>query len=693
VRIDRRRLEPWSWWLPWRVTFAAMVPLVAPAQERALDSVGTCWTYRTSDADIRVDVIARGLDVPVGFAFLPDGRALVAERQLGRLSYLDLKTGRMTPIDGVPLVDGKVDGGLMEIVLDTGFASNKRVFVSYAEHTDSGNATVVEQARLDGTRLVGRRRLLTAVPYVANDGEFGSRMVVDRGYLYISLGQRDTPPFAQDLSSTNGKIVRLRLDGSIPEDNPFVGRQGARGEIWSYGHRNAQGLAINPRTGELWEHEHGPRGGDEINIIRRGRNYGWPVITYGIEYSGQPVGQGLTSAQGMEQPLYYYVPSIAPSGMSFFAGRTIPRWEGNLFLGSMSYRHLNRLVLSGDRVVREERLLRDRHWRIREVRQAPDGTLYLGIESGLVVSVRAAGPAAAGCQRGLGADDPWVRAPHDSAALGRADASAAVDADSRLVVRYESDSSFGVADDPTWEWNGEEWTATRRSQPVARRGQSVATDPSGGVLLFGGVGADGQPLGDSWRYHGHMWAKLDGSGPEARSGAAMAYDGDHARVFLFGGSSRTTLLADSWIWDGAGWKRVATSGPSPRSDAAFAYDPMTRTALLFGGRDASGRALSDSWRWDGSSWRRLDASGPAARQGATLVYSPSRSCMLLLGGVGADGVRSDMWCLSGDRWRSAGTTPRLQHPSFVTDPYRDRIVLVGTPLDGGNVETYLLLRE
>jgi hypothetical protein len=173
----------------------------------------------------------------------------------------------------------------------------------------------------------------------------------------------------------------------------------------------------------------------------------------------------------------------------------------------------------------------------------------------------------------------------------------------------------------------------------------------------------------------------------------MAYDGDHARVFLFGGSSRTTLLADSWTWDGAGWKRVATSGPSPRSDAAFAYDPMTRTALLFGGRDASGRALSDSWRWDGSSWRRLDASGPAARQGATLVYSPSRSCMLLLGGVGADGVRSDMWCLSGDRWRSAGTTPRLQHPSFVTDPYRDRIVLVGTPLDGGNVETYLLLRE
>jgi len=324
------------------------------AQEAAADTVGSCWSYRSPDARFRVEVVARGLTVPVSIAFLPDGRALVAERPVGRLSYVDPQSGALAPIEGVPPVVGQVDGGLLDVIVHPDFSRNGRIFFAYTEHTDSGNATVVERARLDANRLVDRVRLLAVHPYIDNVNQFGTRLVLDHGYLYIAIGDRELPELAQDLSTNAGKIVRLREDGSVPPDNPFVGVAGARPEIWSLGHRNPHGLAIDPRTGALWEHEHGPRGGDEINIIRAGRNYGWPVITYGIEYSGEPVGQGLTHHEGMEQPVYFYVPSIAPTGMSFYTGADFPNWRDNIFLGSLSYRHLNRVVLSGDRVVREK---------------------------------------------------------------------------------------------------------------------------------------------------------------------------------------------------------------------------------------------------------------------------------------------------------------------------------------------------
>ena len=267
---------------------------------------------------------------------------------------------------------GQVDGGLLDVIVHPDFSRNRWLYFAYSERTDSGNAAIVERARLDDNRLVDRQRLLAVHPYLDNVNQFGARLVLDHRYLYIAVGERDVPELAQDLSSDAGKILRLREDGSIPGDNPFVGRAGVRPEIWSLGHRNPQGLAIEPRTGLLWEHEHGPRGGNEINLIRAGRNYGWPVITYGIEYTGEPVGAGITRHAGMEQPRYFYVPSIAPTGMAFYTGKGFPSWRGNIFLGSLSYRHLNRLVLDGTRIVREERLLRDRQWRIREVRQGPE---------------------------------------------------------------------------------------------------------------------------------------------------------------------------------------------------------------------------------------------------------------------------------------------------------------------------------
>ena len=266
------------------------------AQDALGDSVGACWEYRTADANFRAEVIARGLKVPVSLAFLADERALVAERPAGKLDFVDLRSGAITPIDGVPAVVGVVDGGMLDVVAHPDFARNHVIYYVYAEPTDSGNAAVVERARLDGAHLVDRKRLLSVHPYIDNVNQFGARIVLSHGYLYVAIGDREIPALAQDLTTDAGKIVRIREDGSIPADNPFVGTPGARPEIWSLGHRNPQGLAIDPRTGALWEHEHGPRGGDEINIIRAGQNYGWPVITYGIEYTGERVGAGLDAS-------------------------------------------------------------------------------------------------------------------------------------------------------------------------------------------------------------------------------------------------------------------------------------------------------------------------------------------------------------------------------------------------------------
>ena len=456
--------------------------------------------------------------------------------------------------------------GMLNVVAHPDFARNHVVYYAYAEPTDSGNAMVVERARIDGTHLVDRKRLLSVHPYIDNVNQFGARIVLSHGYLYVAIGDRELPALAQDLTTDLGKIVRIREDGSIPADNPFVHTRGARPEIWSLGHRNPQGLAIDPRTGELWEHEHGPRGGNEINIIRAGRNYGWPVITYGIEYSGVPVGAGLTRHAGMEQPVYDYVPSIAPSGMAFFAGTTMPRWRGNIFLGSMSYRHLNRVVLQGDRVVREERLLRDRGWRIREVRQGIDGLLYLGVESGLIVRIRPANEESdARCAKGIDERDSWALSPAPTPfARGGA---ATYDAEDRSVVMTGAVQRGETQTTSTWEWTSGAWSEIDSTLTPTSVGRAMATDPAGGVLAFGGIGANGVNSNESWHYASRKWTLLAAPGPRARANAAMTFDLDHHRTLLWGGAPCTDRAL--WSWDGHEWTTLDISGPPALRDAAW----------------------------------------------------------------------------------------------------------------------------
>lgn len=360
------------------VLFGAVSAGAQPRQPVS-DSVGQSWTYDGQLGRYRVEIVATGVSVPWGLAFLPDGRALVTDRRPARLLLLDVKTGAWTPVQGTPAVHDSVDGGLLDVALHPDYARNGWIYYAFTEKTDSGKTTVVERARLRGTRLADRQRLFAAFPTITGDSHFGSRLVVKDGYLYVAIGDRHIGDLAQELWTDAGKIVRLRDDGRVPPDNPFVGRPGARPEIWSYGHRNPHGLAVHPETGELWEHEHGPLGGDEVNVIRRGANYGWPIVSYGREYDGGPVGDGLTQRDGTEQPLHHWATSIAPSGLTFYTGNAFPPWRGSLFMGAMTPRYLGRIVVTGGRA-REERLLTEKRWRIRVVQQGPDGYLYLGVE-------------------------------------------------------------------------------------------------------------------------------------------------------------------------------------------------------------------------------------------------------------------------------------------------------------------------
>jgi glucose/arabinose dehydrogenase len=602
---------------------------------------------------------------------------------VGRLDIVDLRSGALTPVEGVPPVVGQVDGGLLDVVVHPDFDHNGLLYYAYSEHTDSGNATVVERARLDGSRLVDRRRFLAVHPYLDNVDQFGARLVLDRGYLYIALGERDVPALAQDLSSNAGKILRLREDGTVPPDNPFVGKPGVRPEIWSYGHRNPHGLAIDPRTGLLWEHEHGPRGGDEINLVRAGRNYGWPVITYGIEYTGGPVGRGITHHDGMEQPRYFYVPSIAPTGMAFYTGTHFARWHGSIFLGSLSYRHLNRVVLDGNRVVREERLLSDRGWRIREVRQGPDGFMYLGIESGLLARIRP--PTSAHCPRGLSASDSWVAAPALSPSVRHPVAAYDVEAHRVIVLGVTTRDSARA--DTTWEWDGHAWIAAEGAMLRARSGRAMAADPDGGVLLFGGRDRSGVVSGESWRYVSRRWSAPQLLGPSPRTGAAMAFDPDHHRTLMRGGAPCTDRR--TWSWNDTAWTVVDRAGPPALDGAFMSYDPTTRSVVLAGGRDCSGRVSGKSWRWDGRRWSQLAGLPPAGQ--VCLFYSATRNLMLLFT---IDSVaRSRAWQLRGARWESTGLDmPALSDATCAVDPGNQRVMLIGRTPNSVAFTTYLLVR-
>lgn len=337
-----------------------------------------------------VEPVSDSVSVPFGMAFLPDASLLVTDRRTGTMVIVDVEEGTHTLIEGLPTVLASGDGGMLDVIVHPDFNRNHTIYYSYSTaKEDSTSSMAVDRAMLDGARIAKRERIFTALPYYKEPNHFGCRLMLKDGYLFITMGERYfLRDSAQTLTNHLGKVLRINEDGSIPDNNPFVNARGMLPEIWSYGHRNPQGLAIHPKTGELWEHEHGPKGGDEVNIIRPAVNYGWPVICYGIDYDDKPIGDGITHKEGMEQPLYYYVPSIAPSGMEFYTADAIPQWKGNLFIGAMALRHLNRLVIEDNKVIREDRLLMEKKWRIRCVRQGPDGFLYLGIDGGRIHRIK-----------------------------------------------------------------------------------------------------------------------------------------------------------------------------------------------------------------------------------------------------------------------------------------------------------------
>nr|MBF0682696.1 PQQ-dependent sugar dehydrogenase [Pseudomonas sp.] len=343
-------------------------------------------TSPSEHGELRVTEMITGLEHPWSLAILPDGAGLLITERPGRLRHATAAGKLGKAIDGTPDVYASGQGGLLDVVLSPDFATDRLVYLGYAEAGENGKAgTAVGRGRLnaDHTELQDFKVLFRQEPKLSTGHHFGVRLVFDRdGYLFIALGENNQRPTSQDLDKLQGKVVRLHADGRIPDDNPFVGRQGARAEIWSYGHRNQQGAALHPGSGKLWTHEHGPRGGDEINIPEAGKNYGWPLATHGVNYSMLPIPEAKgETVQNTEPPLYVWKQSPAISGMAFYTSPRFTPWQGNLFIGALKTQDLIRLELSGDKVVHEERLLQSRKERIRDVRQAPDGSLYLLTDS------------------------------------------------------------------------------------------------------------------------------------------------------------------------------------------------------------------------------------------------------------------------------------------------------------------------
>jgi len=334
-------------------------------------------TVETELHKVRVVELAVGLRNPWSVAILPSGGFLVTERD-GRLLRISSANGERTEFDGVPPVFAENQGGLFDVVLDPAFAQNQLLYLSYAAEKPGGANTRLARARLVGDSLEDLQVIFDALPGHPGGRHFGGRIVfLADGTVTLTTGDRGRKDPAQDLMGHSGKTIRVNPDGSIPADNPLHSRADARPEILSSGHRNPQGAALNPRSGILWTQEHGPRGGDEVNIIKPGTNYGWPLVSYGVNYSGSPVGTGKHVGPGFTNPVYYWDPSIAPSGMAFYNGDAFPRWKSNLLVGALKFRLLVRLTLKGNRIVAEERLFKRFFGRIRDVRVGPDGLIYL----------------------------------------------------------------------------------------------------------------------------------------------------------------------------------------------------------------------------------------------------------------------------------------------------------------------------
>jgi aldose sugar dehydrogenase len=361
----------------------AVAILVAVSFLIATSTRGQEQAFGSSAGELEVRTIARGLANPWALAFLPDGKMLVTERP-GRMRIVTTEGQISPPLKGVPEVWASGQGGLLDVVIDKSFAQNKTIYFCFAERTEGGGRTTVARAKLSDSngRLDDVKIIFRQQGPLSSGNHYGCRIAqADDGNLFVALGDHFTHrDQAQNLGNHLGKLIRIAPDGSVPSGNPFAGRTDAKPEIWSYGHRNVQALAIHPTSGDPWEIEHGPRGGDELNLIGKGKNYGWPVIGYGIDYSGAKIHDA-TAKNGMEQPLKYWVPSIAPSGMAFYTGKLFPNWNGSLFTGALRGAMLVRLTLNGNVVTSEERLLQNLHERIRDVRQGPDGALWLLTDS------------------------------------------------------------------------------------------------------------------------------------------------------------------------------------------------------------------------------------------------------------------------------------------------------------------------
>ena len=327
-----------------------------------------------------IEVVAENLYRPWSLAFLPNGDMLVTERS-GKLRII--KDGKLLPkpVRGLPKITAQGQGGLLDIIIHPNFKHNKLVYFSYVSQNKNGIGTQVASARLYKNRLINRRVIFTARPKTQSRSHFGSRLLFDtKGFLYITLGDKFSRNTAQKLNSHLGSLIRIRDNGATPRNNPFVRKRKARREIFSYGIRNSQGIAIHPKTKKIWFIDHGPQGGDELNILKRGANYGWPAITYGINYNDTIISEK-THAPGMEQPIIQWTPSLAPSGLAFYNGEKFPNWKGDLFVGALAHLHLRRLELDGEKIIGQEILLQDLGERIRDVRSGPDGFLYVLTDS------------------------------------------------------------------------------------------------------------------------------------------------------------------------------------------------------------------------------------------------------------------------------------------------------------------------
>jgi glucose/arabinose dehydrogenase len=338
--------------------------------------------------DLLVEEIADSIGVPFGMDFLPGQKLIVTNRPTGEVFIINIETGIKNRVKNIPSSLSRADGGALDILVHPDYDKNGWIYFSHSIGDTMRSTMVVDRFKLANDSVYNRQRIFTTIPYYKEPNHYGSRMAIKDSYLYFTMGDRYyLRDSAQSLSNHLGKVLRIHDDGRIPTDNPYVDSIWARPEIWSLGHRNPQGLTIHPKTGELWEHEHGPLGGDEVNLISRTQNYGWPVICHGIDYDGTPIGEGLIHKDGMQPPVHYYTPSIAPSGMTFYLNEDHPDWNGNLFIGGMALRHLNRLVLDHGKVLHEERMLQDLNARVRNVKQGPDGYLYIAIDGGKILRI------------------------------------------------------------------------------------------------------------------------------------------------------------------------------------------------------------------------------------------------------------------------------------------------------------------